>query len=72
MTPMISTGLNRYAGKDLKVGDRFEVEDQHVRTLEVTRKAKLAGAKGEGQYETRAMTAGRGARPRKADQAQTQ
>lgn len=43
MTTMISTGLDRYDGKVLKLGQRFDVADErHVRTLQLARKAKLA------------------------------
>jgi hypothetical protein len=78
MPQMICTGLARYAGKDLKKGQKFDVEDAHVRTLEVTRKAKLApAAKAEdkaagaeqkdGTYATREMTAGNDREMNKAD-----
>lgn len=66
MQEMISTGLKRYAGKDLKIGARFEVDDKDVRTLKLSRLAKEASPKKDlsadkgGSYLTRDMAAGTG------------
>lgn len=65
---LISTGLKRYDGKDLKPGDRFECNDEaHERTLTTSRLAKRADAEESAGYQTRAMTA-RARNSKKAEQ----
>lgn len=59
MPEMIATGLREYRGRKLSEGERFHVERRHVRTLVVTRKARLAEhVEDASVYETRDMQAG--------------
>lgn len=52
MARMISVVRHEYAGRELKAGDEFEVEDKHVQLLTTLGRATLAQT-----YETRVLTA---------------
>ena len=59
MPTLVSVSLKTYAGKVLKPGQRFEVEDEgHVKTLLLSRKAELAkDEEGKRTYRRRDLTA---------------
>ena len=59
MPTMVARDLKSYAGKPLKPGQKFEVEDEkHVRTLTLSRKAELVEVEdSKRRYRRRDITA---------------
>lgn len=53
MQQMICVSPHEYRQRDRKIGEAFDVDDNHVEALRLTGKAKLPD-----EYETRDMTAG--------------